>query len=164
MLFWILWVVRCSQYQQIWFLTFPGLLKIDQICGGIQMMALKVSTDCFFFSLTSIVFFSQVPHSPHVVPVSDRRQIWAENGEPGMFLPHLSTLEPWNIFCNRENQVQADWVHTAAADEKPDVKLESLAPEEEQNLDSMAQDAPGFVVPFDDTIQKCQKISLLSLF
>ena len=62
------------------------------------------------------------------------------------------------------NQVQADWVHTAAADEKPDVKLESLAPEEEQNLDSMAEDAPGFVVPFDDTIQKCQKISLLSLF
>ena len=55
-------------------------------------------------------------------------------------------------------------MYTAAADEKPDVKLESLAPEEEQNLDSMAEDAPGFVVPFDDTIQKCQKISLLSLF
>ena len=39
------------------------------------MMALKVSTGCFFFSLTSIVFFSQVSHSPHVVPLSDRRQM-----------------------------------------------------------------------------------------
>ena len=51
-------------------------------------------------------------------------------------------------------QVQAGWVYTAAADKEPDVNMESMAPEEEQNMDSMAdaEDASGFVAPFDDTI------------